>query len=197
MTRPDALAALWLAMGSLYGSRWVSVYGAEPDASTGATWANVLRGLTAGQIGAALDGIGRDFPTYPPNAHEFREQCMGVRKFEAIHAELCGPRADQSPFTRMVYAQLNLYAYRTATEDQREGMHRKAYNAARLRVLGGENPPEPVAEIAHAAPPPPQSRIAKRRAERTEHLRRILGDDFNAEACAVVLHPEQEQDETP
>ena len=197
MTAQNALAALWLALAGMYGSRWTSAMGEEPDASTGAVWANALRGLTAGQIGAALDGLHRDFPQFPPTVHEFREQCLGVRRFDAIHAELNGPRAEQSAFARMVYAQLNLYAYRHATEDQREGMHRKAYTAARLRVLGGELPPEPVQEIAYAAPPPKLSRIAKRRAERTEHLREILGDAFNADACAVVLHPEQEQEGEP
>ena len=62
-------------MGSLYGHKWVSSYGVNPDPDK--VWTACLRGITEKQIKSALNQLAINGQEWPPSAPEFRKMCTG------------------------------------------------------------------------------------------------------------------------
>ena len=61
-------------MASMWGHKFVSSYGAEPDPDR--VWAATLAGCTEAQIQAGLKACSTSGAEWPPSAPEFREMCM-------------------------------------------------------------------------------------------------------------------------
>lgn len=94
----DLIDALWQMMGSMYGHRWTSAYGAEVD--TDRVWAATLAGVTYPQIKHGLRQCVDQGLDWPPTAPEFRRLCIDGsdvawehRQQERANAEEAAKRA--------------------------------------------------------------------------------------------------------
>lgn len=70
---PDLTGWLWQMMGSMYGHKWVSSFGATVDPDR--VWASCLKGITEEQIKHGLSRCALECQTWPPSAPEFRALC--------------------------------------------------------------------------------------------------------------------------
>ena len=66
---------LWQLMGSLFGHKWVSSYGAEVDPDN--VWAAALYGLDEAAIRKGMRACVDQQLEWPPSAPEFRGLCTG------------------------------------------------------------------------------------------------------------------------
>lgn len=166
----DAIDALWEAMVSIYGHRWISAYGADQAEGSGDAWAKGLAGLAPGQIGRGIDECIVASDPWPPTLPQFRGMCLGIPPFAAVRLDT--DRVE--PFTRLVWQHLDGHRYRTSPADKADRLLREAYELAREHVMrGGELPGESKA-VAHEkpviTPATPESA-----AEHLERIRQELG----------------------
>ena len=163
-TSPEVMDEIWLRMASRYGHSWVSQYGAMPDKFAGAEWRSTLGGLPIAQIRHGFEVDMLRGAEWPPSSTAFRAMCMGIPTLADIRKEVQSREGRRSPFAMMVLQELDGWHYKHAEHDKSERMLREAYEAARIRVMGGECMPEPLREIAAdrpAAPPPADPRVAE------------------------------------
>ncbi|MFV0535195.1 MAG: hypothetical protein ACK5MR_16320 [Cumulibacter sp.] len=64
---------LWDRMTEIYGHKWVSSYGEEPNAA----WCGIIDGLEAEQIKRGLTALLESDDPWPPTAIRFRQLCLG------------------------------------------------------------------------------------------------------------------------
>lgn len=64
--------ALWVKMTGLYGYKWTSVYGTEPDS----TWTRGLAGVDKNQLAAGLKACMEREDEWPPGLATFKQYCM-------------------------------------------------------------------------------------------------------------------------
>jgi hypothetical protein len=148
----SALETLWTRFAEIYGHKWSSSYGAEPND----TWAKGLAGISGEQIAVGLRACLTSADPWPPTLPQFRAMCLGIPEFSTVNAQICRScAAPPTPFGRMVWHYLDAYRWRHSDSDRAERLLRAAYEEARQAVMQGEPmPPEPVAEIEKQAEPP-------------------------------------------
>ena len=133
-------------MAAMFGYGWVSQYGAIPDGEAADTWATALTGVTATQIANGLRetlALGQD---WPPSAPKFRSLCFGIPPFERVRVLVT--QRDKSPFIRLVWQNLDAWAFGRSSQADANRMLKTAYETARDHVMrGGALPDDPVAEI--------------------------------------------------
>ena len=189
---PIPLPELWAAMLATYGHRWASAYGQNPDGVAAATWATGLADLTARQVAAGLRNCLTFGDGWPPTLPEFRGLCLGIPSLAAVQRELRATDTSRGPFARMVWDQLDAWAYRHADARAAERMLRDAYEAARERVMAGEKLPEPAAaELAHDTTAKPKPAIPETREERIARLQALLGEEFNPAVTDPTFDPHE------
>jgi hypothetical protein len=66
---------VWHLMGSLFGHRWVSAYGADVDPDN--VWAASLAGIDEQQVRSGMRALVEKGYDWPPSAPEFRKLCEG------------------------------------------------------------------------------------------------------------------------
>lgn len=93
------IETVWQLMGSLYGHRWTSAYGAEVDPDH--VWAATLTGITEQQIRYGLRQCVEQGFDWPPSAPEFRQLCLGGKP-SWEHAQVA--KADRDAATRALPA---------------------------------------------------------------------------------------------
>ncbi len=71
---------LWELMGGLYGNTFLKQYGTV-DGSAFKTWGLNLANLSREQIMAGFDRSRKKFKKWPPNAQEFKEQCLDYENY--------------------------------------------------------------------------------------------------------------------
>ncbi|WP_223621190.1 hypothetical protein [Lysobacter sp. ESA13C] len=171
-------------MASRFGHTWTSQFGDSPDGIAGRAWNEDLAGLTRAQLNAGIDAVKFEAAEFPPSAPRFRAMCFGIPSFSLVNSELLTKlNAQRTPFARLVWRYIDGYSHRHATSKEAEKMRRAAYELAAQHVMRGEAfLDEPVAEIEHQPEPKPQG-IPKTREERIEHMRKVLGEQFNEEAA--------------
>jgi len=161
---------LWEAMADVYGHRWVSSYGADPQKGAGQTWAKGLAGLTGHQLAAGIESCITSAESWPPTLPEFRALCLGIPPLAAVRLD----REKVTPFTRLVWQHLDGYRMKQVSADQADRMLRDAYELAREHVMRGGALPEPSKAIAHEEreihPLPPEEA-----AKRIEAIKAELG----------------------
>lgn len=145
------LVELWAAMQAVYGHRWTSGYGAEPDGIAAATWATGLDGLTPAQIAAGLRACLASGEGWPPALPEFRALCLGIPDFASVQREMRGG-APVTGFGLLVWQSIDGWAYRHADTVAATRMLRSAYDEAREFVIGGGVVPTPARDVLDAAP---------------------------------------------
>lgn len=64
---------LWERMTEIYGHRWTSSYGEEPNGA----WCGVLASLTGDQVKHGLNALLNSTDPWPPTAIQFRQLCTG------------------------------------------------------------------------------------------------------------------------
>lgn len=70
----ETMLWLWQMMGSMYGHKWVSSFGAEADPDR--VWASCLKGISNEQIKHGLNRCALECMDWPPSAPEFRALCI-------------------------------------------------------------------------------------------------------------------------
>ena len=81
-----AVETVWQLMGSLYGHKWVSSYGAEVDPDH--VWSATLYGLTEPQIRHGMRQCVDQALDWPPSAPEFRKLCTDASSVSWEHARI-------------------------------------------------------------------------------------------------------------
>lgn len=179
------LDQFWRRMLAMFGNTWASQYGERPDGITSDTWAGVLSGVTGPQIAAGLHACAAEGREFPPNAPRFRAMCLGIPSFARVRLEITQSGMERSPFTRSVWTFVDGHDYRHASAKDADRILQAAYDAAHDLAMRGEPLPQPAAaELEHEAPPPvvlPDTKEA-----RIEHMRALLGDDFNPAAAQAA-----------
>jgi hypothetical protein len=139
-------------MVAIYGHRWTSAYGERCDDDAGAltlagdTWQRGLTGVSEQAIAAGLQGCLMSADPWPPTLPAFRALCLQVPSLAAVRLRLRNGKPDA--FARMVWQQLDTYAWRQADAVLADRMLRDAYDLTREHVMtGGELPAEPTGAI--------------------------------------------------
>lgn len=145
----SALETLWTRLAAIYGHRWVSNYGSNPEGVGGDTWRHGLAGLTGAQLSAGLRACTLAGEDWPPSLPEFRKLCFCIPSFEAVSVMLKPGAVDVSPFARQVYGYLDTYQLRQADARTSRQLIREAYELATAYVLSGGELPAQVERIAH------------------------------------------------
>lgn len=131
-------------MAAIYGHRWTSSYGDDPAGMVGDTWAAGLVGLSGAQLAKGLEACITSSDPWPPSLPDFRARCVGVPPLASVRLDT----DKASPFTRLVWQNLDSYRYRQAPADQADRLLREAYELAREHVMRGGTLPEVAGEIA-------------------------------------------------
>lgn len=74
MSNQGKIEALWQMMGSMYGHKWVSSFGAQVDPDR--VWAATLKNVTPEQVKEGLQRLAKRGDEWPPSAPEFRKLCL-------------------------------------------------------------------------------------------------------------------------
>lgn len=91
------MANLWRRMTELYGHKFTSAYGDEPND----TWARALAHTTGRQIANGLQACFRREDNWPPTLPEFVEMCRPRRQLPEFPA-LEKPRSDKGTAARHI-----------------------------------------------------------------------------------------------
>ncbi len=135
-------------MAEIYGHRWTSAYGADPNDGAALTWAKGLAGVSSQQLADGLKTCIASADPWPPTLPEFRARCLGIPSIEQVRIEMRSQ--DRSPFTRLVWLGIDGYRFKQVSADQSDRMLREAYDLARERVMRGDALPEaPAGEMGH------------------------------------------------
>lgn len=138
---PTPLRTLWLRMAEIYGHRWTTAYGDDPELGAGDTWAKGLAGVTPGQLAEGLKASIASADPWPPTLPDFRARCLGIPPLASVRLDA----GKASSFTRLVWQNLDGHRYRQASADQADRLLREAYDLAREHVMRGGRLPEPAA----------------------------------------------------
>jgi len=140
------MRTLWVRMAEIYGFKWSSAYGENPNIGAAVTWAKGLAGLSGRQLADGLAACIASAEPWPPTLPQFRMMCLGIPPFDAVRADT----GKQDGFTRLVWQYLDGHRYRMASADKADKLLLAAYNRAKEAAMRGtELPPAPEAQITH------------------------------------------------
>ena len=169
MLQPQQRRTLWLRMADIYGPRWTSAYGDDPDGTAGETWAKGLAGVTPQQLATGLTASIASADPWPPTLPEFRARCLGIPSLPQVKLSLRDEASAKPPFLVLIFQALDYYNWKLADQRAADRLLADAYEVAREHVmLGGELPAAtpaldaPKAKPIHVAPP---ERAARARQE--------------------------------
>lgn len=150
------MRTLWVRMAEIYGFKWSSAYGENPNVGAAVTWAKGLAGLSGRQLADGLAACIASAEPWPPTLPQFRMMCLGIPPFDAVRADT----GKQDGFTRLVWQYLDGHRYRMASADKADKLLLAAYSRAKEAVMrGAELPRAPEAHISHeVARPAPATR---------------------------------------
>ena len=70
------ITRIFAVLAAQYGSRWTSlIQNEESETATRRVWADTLVGKDMAKIKAALDGLPKNYPNWPPTVGQFLELC--------------------------------------------------------------------------------------------------------------------------
>lgn len=178
MTSRRTLARLWAVGIGAWGHRWTSALGELPVNDDGtitasaALWSRHLAGISEHDVLDALDHFaGRS--DWPPALAEIRKRAFGIPSLEEVKADI-GRRA--TGFARLVWNNLDAWAFTRADQRDAERMLRNAYDFAVERRMAGEPLPLPPAgELEHQQPKPPRAPTPEEREATLARVRAEIG----------------------
>lgn len=153
----EVIDALWLAMAEIFGPRFTSAFGEDPQGGGGRRWARALAGLDRRAIARGIEActMARSDP-WPPTLPEFRALCLGIPSLAYVRADSAAAPHDRDRFTVLVWQHIDGALYRTVSAERGERMLRDAYEVAREFVMrGGALPASPVGALAKDKGAPP------------------------------------------
>lgn len=157
--QPTATRTLWVRMAEIYGHRWTSAYGDNPNEGAALTWAKGLGGIAPQQLADGLRACIASSEPWPPTLPEFRGMCLSIPSLGEVRHELHADTPTRTPFTVLVWQGIDSYAFRLASREQADRMIRDAYELAREHVMrGGELPGEVAGELEE--PEKPEIKLA-------------------------------------
>lgn len=136
-----ATRTLWVRMAEIYGHRWTSAYGDNPNEGAAQTWAKGLGGIHPRQLADGLRNCLASADPWPPTLPEFRAMCLSIPTLAAVKLEIRA--TEHSQFTRAVWANIDTYRYRQSSAEVSDRMLRDAYDLTREQVMRGQPLPEP------------------------------------------------------
>lgn len=149
-------------MASIYPSKWCKDMGETPMSADnpgelsvyGDTWARGLAMFSGDQIAKGLEKAIQAGGEWPPSLPVFQFWCLGVRSFDEVRAEFApGFSGERSQFGRLVYLNLDTWAWRHAPAERADRMLRDAYREAVRWIRDGKPlPVAPVADLGHEQP---------------------------------------------
>lgn len=77
---------------------------------------------------------------WPPTLPEFRSRCLGIPPFQQVRIEVHASK--RSPFTMMVWQQIDGYQFKQVSAEKSDRMLKEAYELARELVMRGVPLPE-------------------------------------------------------
>lgn len=135
-------AEFFAVMAGIFGHKWASQYGTEPDGISARVWNDGLTGLTLPQIAEAVKHYkNRSIAdAWPPSLPEFRQVAYGLPSLaEARHALRTGTA---TPFTKAMWRFIDGYRYKQASYDAADRMAAEAYELAVKAITSGEELPD-------------------------------------------------------
>ena len=147
MLPPQPRRTLWLRMADIYGPRWTSAYGEDPDGTAGETWAKGLAGVTPQQLAEGLTASIASADPWPPTLPEFRARCLGIPSLAQVKLLLRDDGAAKPPFVVLIFEALDFYNWRMADQRAADRMLADAYAVAREHVMLGGALPLPRAAL--------------------------------------------------
>jgi hypothetical protein len=160
------MRTLWLRMAEIYGHRWTSSFGDNPDQGAGVTWAKGLEQLTPTQLAHGLSAAITSTDGWPPTLPEFRAMCMDIPSIAVVRHRMAYPGETISPFMRQFWAYLNTVEYNSGDEYRCERAVKEAYELTSEHVMRSKPlPAEAAAAIGHSKrekPTPADPAVARR-----------------------------------
>lgn len=146
-------------MAEIYGHRWTSAYGDNPNEGAALTWAKGLGGMRPQQLADGLRNCIASADPWPPTLPEFRAMCLNIPTLALVRHELHEATPVRSLFTGLVWQGIDSYALRLASREAGDRMIRDAYELAREHVMrGGDLPGEVAGELGE--PEKPEIKLA-------------------------------------
>lgn len=182
-------------MAEIYGHKWTSAYGDNPDEGAAKTWAKGLGDLSTKQIAAGVERLLTSSDEWPPALPRFRAICFGIPTLAAVKLDLKSEH--KAPFTRLVWSKIDSYRYRNASAEAADFLLKDAYEIAREAVMSGTPLPEDIAGTIDAPktekPVPASPEVAMRYIEEIQRKLGACDDDESAtgasgEAGARDMH---------
>lgn len=185
------MRTLWVRLSEIYGHRWTSGYGENPNGAAAETWGKGLAGLTGQQLADGLAACIACADPWPPTLPQFRMMCLGIPPLDAVRADT----GKQDGFTRLVWQYLDGHRYRLASADKADKLLQAAYSRAKEAVMrGAELPSAPEALIAHEeqqAAPATRDQVAVHLDDIARELGIALATAPGAEPAAPFEQPEE------
>jgi len=160
---------IWLAMSTIYGHRWISGYGAQPNTLAVQLWGEGLEGLDETQIKTGIQACFKLTDEWPPSLPQFRKLCLDIPPLMQVKQDM--RQSHRPPFTQFVMGFLDHWNYRQADQYHAEKLLRQAYDLAVHHRMNGALLPEPPAALLENKVPAPKPMITAE-------------DDF----CRMIAH---------
>lgn len=146
---------LWLRMTEIYGHKFTSACGEDAASGAGETWAIGLSGLSARDINTGLSAALTSTDPWPPTLPQFRAMCLGIPSLAAVRLAI-RMKAKPTPFTVMLWQNLDSYRLRQASADAADRLVREAYELTREYVMQGRELPLVPEEALEQEKPEPK-----------------------------------------
>jgi hypothetical protein len=182
---------VWFGLASLYGTKFTNPFGVSPHGPTGDMWRAALAGLGDAQLRHGLRALVTAGDKFAPTAPEFRALCLDVLELNEVRADLARKNEERHPFTRMVWACMDVRAFTLGNDYTARDALAGAYAMARKARMEGD----PLPEGGQYALPasvglPSGNTAAKDRADPSKMTR--LGQQLVAE-LAREIHPQRKE----
>jgi hypothetical protein len=185
------MRTLWVRLSEIYGHRWTSGYGENPNGAAAETWGKGLAGLTGQQLADGLAACIACADPWPPTLPQFRMMCLGIPPLDAVRADT----GKLDGFTRLVWQYLDGHRFRLASADKADQLLQAAYNRAKEAAMrGAEMPPAPAGLIAKDAPqaaPASREQVAVHMDDIARELGIGLATEPGAEPVAATEQAEE------
>lgn len=158
-------AEFFAVMAGIFGHKWTSQYGQNPDGIAARVWNDGLSGLSLKQIAEAVKHYKNQSiaDAWPPSLPEFRQVAYGLPSLAQARHDL--RQGNATPFTKILWRFIDGYRWKQASYDAADRMAAEAYELAVKAITSGEElPSEETAALGF-------DHEAKERAEREKYDR--------------------------
>jgi len=170
------MRTLWIRMAEIYGHRWTSAYGDDPNQGAALTWAKGLERVSPAQLAHGLNTAITSADGWPPTLPEFRAMCLGVPTIAVVRYRMVNPGETISPFMRQFWSYLNGAEYNSGDEYRCERAVKEAYELTSEHIMQGKALPEPAAAaLTHAKREKPVRASTETAHQHMAEIRKRLG----------------------